>query len=395
MSKLELKQNSVVGSWRLEKQLGEGGQAQVWGVRYLKDKHSVPGALKICTDQSPKARSRFAQEISLLRAQDHPGIVKVRDSGEYQGSPFFVMERATTTLHHVTAATTTGTRLICDSRELLLRFLRQACSAVAHLHDHKIIHRDLKPSNVLLMLDPTEPSRAVVADLGIASVDQDQGQLTATHESIGTPSFRAPEALTGLHTFRSDVYSLGKTIEAVVNNTAILGIGPAKCRRDMLLADDLWEALDHILEKACDFDPMRRYGHAKELVDEFPVVVLAQSSCSTRRIVSAKVTTVLSVPERVALSEVIGACPAPGDHVALSGIQRESSLSMYQFALAIRRLETLGFVENGREEDHDGEPYAVVGPTSEGVAWAHGHEADMDAAIAAAKGDVDYGDIPF
>ena len=395
MAELDLQKKDVVGSWRIEKFLGSGGQAQVWGVRYLKDKHSVPGALKICTDPAPKSCVRFAKEIELLRGQDHPGIVKVRDSGDHRGSPFFVMERAATTLHDVASATTTGTRLIGESRELLFRFLRQACVAVAHLHDQGIVHRDLKPHNVLLMLDPPDPMRAVVADLGIASVDLDQGQLTATHESIGTPSFRAPEALIGHHTVRSDVYSLGKTIEAVINRTATLGIGPAKCMRDAMLADDLWDALDDILEKACSFDPKERYANAQALVDDLPAVVLGQAAGGAGRMRSSIVTTSLTKAERVTLSEVIGGCPGTGERTSLYGVQRQSRLSDYEFSLAVHRLEEMGFLKGDLEPDHNGDPYPVVGPTPEGVSWAHDNESEMTAAIEGASQVADYGDIPF
>jgi eukaryotic-like serine/threonine-protein kinase len=197
MTETELKKKDVIGKWCLEKPLGTGGQGQVWRVRYVDDVHSAPGALKICSDHSEKARARFTRERDLLLAQKHPGIVRVRDSGDHRGVPYFVMELATTTLGHISIADSTGTRLILESRELLLRFVHQACEALAHLHENGVLHRDLKPSNVLLMLDPPEPMRAVVADLGIAVNSADQGKLTATHEMIGTPAFRAPESFSG------------------------------------------------------------------------------------------------------------------------------------------------------------------------------------------------------
>ena len=330
MAQLELKKRDNIGDWQLERLLGSGGQGHVWAVRYLKDKHSAPGALKICLDPTDKARTRFMQEVDLLRSHTHEGIVRVRDVGEHLDFPFFVMERANTTLQDVAAAQTTGTRLICESRELLFRFLRQACTAVAHLHSKGVLHRDLKPSNVLLMLNPPEPTRAVLADFGIASVEADQGKLTATHESIGTPSFRAPEALTGHHTTRSDVYSMGKTIEAVINRTTTLGMGPGKCLRDTSLTDDFWDALDAVLENACNFDPNQRYEDAQTLLEALPVPVLGQGTAGSKRIKSPKVTIVLNVSARVTLFEIIGECLTPKEYAPLYRLNHQSCLSNYQ-----------------------------------------------------------------
>lgn len=214
---MELKKNLVIGKWRLNKPLGQGGQGTVWQARYVDEHHSPATAVKICSSTAEKARARFEQEISLLKEQSHPGIVRVRDAGTHNGFPYFAMELATITLARVAGMELSGTRLIRESHELILRFIRQACGAVAHLHEKGVLHRDLKPANILLMLEPPEPMRAVIADLGIASNELEQGNLTATHETIGTPAFRAPEAIRGAHTARSDVYAFGKTIEAVFN----------------------------------------------------------------------------------------------------------------------------------------------------------------------------------
>ena len=112
VAEMEFKKNDVVGKWRLEKQLGAGGQATVWRGRYVDDEHSPPAAIKICSGSLDKAKARFSRELDLLRNNTHPGIVCVRDSGVHQGQPYFSMELATTTLAHIAVAESTGTRLI-------------------------------------------------------------------------------------------------------------------------------------------------------------------------------------------------------------------------------------------------------------------------------------------
>ena len=82
-----------------------------------------------------------------------------------------------------------------------------ACRAIASCIQTACIA--LTPSNILLF-SVRGTHAAVISDLGIGSNEDEQGQLTATHESIGTPIYRAPEVAHGRHTKTSDVYSLGR-----------------------------------------------------------------------------------------------------------------------------------------------------------------------------------------
>lgn len=397
MTEQRPEKNQRAGKWRFEKALDEGGQGAVWRVRYVADPHSPPGALKLCLTRSEKAVARFEREIELLRAQDHPGIVRVRDVGDFDGRPYFVMDLATTTLAHVARADSTGTRLLLESRELLFRLFRQACEAVAHLHHANVIHRDIKPSNILLMLDPPEPIRAVLADLGVSANNDDQGNLTATHETLGTPLFRAPEALAGNHSPRSDVYSLGKTIEAVINRAPPAEIGPGRCLRDQRLTDNLWDALDSVLARACAFDPAQRYEDAGVLLKALPRVVLGFDSAEQPDVVAQRPSTIsLSVAERVALSDVVAECPAVSMLADLYEVRRKTLISEYAFALAIRRLSAIGFLETSIELDEYDNRRTFISPTNFGIKWAHEHHDDVLAAIAEVSPKPSFDDdIPF
>ena len=397
MAEALLNKKDVLGNWRLEKQLAEGGQGVVWRARYNADEHSPAAAIKICLSRSEKARARFIREVELLRAQNHPGIVRVRDAGEAKGLPYFVMELANTTLAQIAGADSPGTRLILESRELLFRFVRQACEGVSYLHEHGVLHRDIKPSNILLMLDPPEPMRAVVADLGIGANEGEQGKLTATHEMIGTPAFRAPESFSGQHTARSDVYSLGKTIEAVFNRGAPVEIGPGKCLRDEKLTSELWDALDAVFVRACAFDPAHRFPTARALLEALPETVLGHTSSRVQLTQGQRPAAItLSIAERVALSEVIAECPSSDESASVQAVRRKTHLNEYHLAISLRRLEGIGFLHASREEDEHGNRYTLVQPTKDAVLWAHTHHEEVLAAIAevAPKLSKD-DDIPF
>jgi serine/threonine protein kinase len=247
------------------------------------------------------------------------------------------------------------------------------------------------------MLDPREPSRAVISDLGIAANEEEQGGITVTHEVVGTPTFRAPEALTGRHSTRSDVYSLGKTIEAALNGGVPIEIGPGKCLRDERLTPELWNAVDNLLSSACAFDPALRFEDAAALLKAFPLTVVGLRTPSERsEAVDPSSEIVLKVAERFALSEVISRCPSGEDWGNLEEIKRYSKLNEYYFSISVRRLESLKLIQTEKAEGDFGNTYSVVRPTSVGIKWADDHHEEMTAAMAevapkVAKGD----DIPF
>lgn len=379
-----LKEKDRLGDWRVDRKLGGGGQAQVWRARHVSVKHSPPAALKLSLTADAKATARFEREVELLRSVSHPGVVAVRDAGTYNGHPFLVMELATTTLDRVGTADTAGTRILRESPGLILRFLREACAGLSALHKMEILHRDIKPSNILLLLDPPEPMRAVLADLGIASSDGDQGRLTATHEVVGTPAYRAPESLRGTHSYSSDVYSFGKTIEGLFARGEPAAYGPGRCVRDDSLTDAVWDRLDKVLARACAYDPSDRYKNATELLGELPSVVMSLTSSfwdtESENVSPAPIE--LSTYECITLGDVFAKCPTTKDFVLLDDLRSSSRLSDFHFSLAIRGLTSLDFLKTQTADDEDGFHYTFFEPSRRATEWFLEHHDKIDDARA-------------
>jgi serine/threonine protein kinase len=213
----DVKVGSVVGPYRLDEELGEGGFGVVFrAVQEVPIRREV--ALKVIKlgMDTRQVIARFEAERQALALLDHPSIARVLDAGATdRGRPFFVMDLAPG--QPITA--------FCDAHRLSIRerikvFL-DLCGAIQHAHQRGVIHRDIKPSNVLVV---QLEGRAVpkVIDFGIAKATSSNfggGTLfTEMGQVIGTPVYMSPEQASGSSDIdtRTDVYSLGALLHELL-----------------------------------------------------------------------------------------------------------------------------------------------------------------------------------
>ena len=120
-------------------------------------------ALKLlnATLDSTELRERFAREARALAALNHPNIVNIYDTGEYDDAPFIVMEY----VRGETLAEIIKRRAPLSISQKL-KLMTELCAGLAQAHNADIIHRDIKPAN--LMVD--QQGRLKILDFGIARV---------------------------------------------------------------------------------------------------------------------------------------------------------------------------------------------------------------------------------
>jgi len=197
----------LVGRYRIGRELGRGGMASVYLAR--DEKHGRDVAIKVIRQDlsASLGHERFLREIEIAARLRHPNIVPLYDSGEANGSLFFVMpyEEGQSLRERLRD---TGALPIPDA----LGVLRDVARALAYAHEHGVVHRDIKPDNVML-----SGGAAVVTDFGIAKAVSaaltaaPDATLTQAGTVIGTPAYMAPEQATGdaAVDHRADIYSFG------------------------------------------------------------------------------------------------------------------------------------------------------------------------------------------
>lgn len=195
----------MLGPYRLDDRLGRGGMGAVYAATDGRTGDRV--AVKILAAHladEPGLRSRFEDEIAVLKPLRHPGIIQLLAYGEEEGQPYFAMELVEgRSLEQLIRG---GRRF--SWREAVALAL-EVTRALKVAHDHGIIHRDLKPANLLIVDEPAGGATVKLADFGIAKVFGAAGH-TADGSIVGTAEYMAPEQAAGRPLdHRADLYALG------------------------------------------------------------------------------------------------------------------------------------------------------------------------------------------
>lgn len=190
-----------LGSYQIERLLGEGGMGRVFLARHGFLGHAA--AIKLLhrtIQEDPLSGQRFLGEARVARRIHHTNVVQVLDYGLMtDGRPFMVMEYVDgMSLEDLLERDSS----LEPTHALLLA--RDIAVGLAAAHACGAVHLDLKPPNVILTYGPDgTPSQVKLIDFG-ASV-----QVGAVGEE-GTPSYMSPEHACGEPTdARSDLYALG------------------------------------------------------------------------------------------------------------------------------------------------------------------------------------------
>ncbi len=253
----------IVGRYKVEGILGEGGMATVYKVRHtqLGSLH----ALKILLTGSPKIRQRLLAEGRTQASLKHANVVAVTDVLRIDDAPALLLEYVEgPSLHQLLAQ---GSMPVDEA----LAIFEGVVHGVAAAHRAGIVHRDLKPGNILLSIgeDGIVPK---VADFGLVKAGH-----TRVGQAMGTPDYMAPEQVRDASSVdhRADIWSLGVILYQLVCGTLPFPGETALETMNLVVAGELVPpehvrpnlppGLLHVLHDILVVDPDKRLPHCAAL----------------------------------------------------------------------------------------------------------------------------------
>ena len=224
------------GKYRIVSVLGQGG----FGITY-KGEHTIlgtsvaikeffmkgscerdEGSTHVTTSQSNKEladrfRMKFIKEAKTLASLKHPGIIRVFDIFEDNGTAYYVMDFIDG--KNLNDIVKSSGHL---QENAALKYIRQVAEALDYVHQKKLLHLDVKPANILV---DKNTGHAILIDFGVSKQYDEAGQQTSTTPPAISRGYSPVEQYAQGNNISSfspatDIYSLAATLyKLVTGNT--------------------------------------------------------------------------------------------------------------------------------------------------------------------------------
>lgn len=263
----------TIKGYQLVELVGQGGFGAVYQAVQPSIKREV--AIKVILPQfvnDPDFIRRFEAEAQLIAHLESLHIVPLYDFWRDPDGAFLVMRWLRGgNLQHILDQ---GHWPINDAA----RVVDQIASALEVAHRNGVIHRDLKPANILL----DEDRNCYLADFGIAKDLEHFTEYSNQEETgmVGSPDYISPEQIkmepvspqTDIYTFGLMLYKLltgrqpfaGSDLSTLISKHLMEDLPHLSEVRPDLPAD-----LNHVIQRATDKDPKKRYESAVDLARAF------------------------------------------------------------------------------------------------------------------------------
>jgi Tol biopolymer transport system component len=286
--RLEDLKRAIADRYRIERELGSGGMATVYLARDVRHDRDVAVKVLRADLAASLGAERFLREIQIAANLTHPNILPLHDSGEADGTLYYVMPYIDG--ESLRDRLSREVQLPIDEA---LQIFREVADALGYAHRQGIVHRDIKPENILFAA-----GHAVVADFGIARAVTEAGgdSLTQTGLTVGTPAYMSPEQATGAQELdsRTDLYSLACVLyEMLTGETPYTGPTPLAVvakklseplPRVSVVREAVPVSVEAALTKALSRTPADRYRTAEEFITAIEVETPARAGLRSVRL---------------------------------------------------------------------------------------------------------------
>ncbi|MDE5663995.1 MAG: serine/threonine protein kinase [Muribaculaceae bacterium] len=220
------------GKYRILRVLGQGG----FGITYLAE-HTMLDKMVAIKEFFPKEycdrdestsqvtiglknsselvetlKTKFLKEAKNISKLDHPGIVKIFDIFQENGTAYYIMEYV--------EGESLSSKIKCEgamSEANAINMLMKIASAISHIHGLSMTHLDIKPANIMIRAKDGDP---ILIDFGLSKQYDSAGGQTST-TPVGISHGYAPIEQYipgGVSSFspQTDIYALGATLFAML-----------------------------------------------------------------------------------------------------------------------------------------------------------------------------------
>ena len=284
-------ENSVkpnIAHYQIVSRIGTGGMGEV----YLADDTRLGRkvALKVLLDNhaaDSDTRRRFGQESRAASGLNHPNIITIYETGEWDDQDYIAME-------YVQGQ---SVRDLIAQKQLALgdaiNIAAQVASALAAAHSVGIVHRDIKPENIIRRPDGlvkvldfglAKQTAAVPEPIEVDSEAPTYGAVgTVPGMVMGTVPYMSPEQARGKPVDeRTDIWSLGVVLyEMDTGRPPFIGETKSDLLASILTkepdvlhlsAQEAAREVEHIIRKALVKDRDNRYQSVRDMALDLKIL---------------------------------------------------------------------------------------------------------------------------